>query len=579
MIVCNLRLYIRHLLCIKTNCGVYYTCYRNSHTLFEVNLEGNPLGPAEESIFYSNTVFKLYLANCNLSNLSSLFFSNIRQLQILDLSGNPLQEIKPRTFYMLDVLSHLNLNNCNLTYIHSEAFKGLKTLETLKLNGNILKNDVDWTMVLHPLQKLITLEMRHSAEPKFVTDTFFRNTMLRNVVLAENDLSNINVSSTHVGEKSLDIQFLDLSYCNLKEPLTLFGNTTELSTLILAGNPLIPPYVTITLRPLLKLTKLSLRDCGLKNLPDDTFDQMTSLKELDVSENPWNVDTLATFLSTLKQLEHLDIGYSGLEIIKYTILSRLSSLKSLVLSGNKIDYIEKNAFKNLKYLRVLEMNNCGLRHLSIGVFNNNFQFLDLTELRVSGNPFMIPVYGPILSSKLFNLTNLDMSKCKLDYLPADFFMATPNIKKLLLNGNELTSYKNDMLFAERLTRLEELDLSYNNMTSFDVNKFKHNSQLTSLKLVGNPWVCECELVDVWNWAASSKVDIGVLINSTELYSKADTKKPERLVCSYDVKRAPEKEYMLRRPSTFVYLEVPKTKRTWQRYLRNANCSTGATGEL
>jgi len=268
------------------------------------------------------------------------------------------------------------------------------------------------------------------------------------------------------------------------------------------------------------------------------------------------------------------MGYSNLQRISRTTFLKMSALKTLILSGNKLKSLESGLFQNLTRLEVLELNNCGLSRLNDTVFYDNFTYPDLEELRLSGNPLQVPEEGPILPPQLSGLKNLDMSKCNLTYLPDDAFVTTPNISQLLLNDNKLKSDKDGfMKFIEYLTGLEQLDLSFNNITSIKPDKFSYNHQLLSLKLVGNPWKCDCYVVDMWEWAASSKGNIGVLVGSTKsIASNVNNKKTKGLVCNLDPKSTPVKEAKLRRPGRELTSNV---QRTWARYVREANCPHSA----
>jgi len=248
----------------------------------------------------------------------------------------------------------------------------------------------------------------------------------------------------------------------------------------------------------------------------------------------------------------------------------MSALKTLILSGNKLKSLESGLFQNLTRLEVLELNNCGLSRLNDTVFYDNFTYPDLEELRLSGNPLQVPEEGPILPPQLSGLKNLDMSKCNLSHLPVDAFTTTPNISQLLLNDNKLKSdEEGSMKFLESLTGLEQLDLSFNNITAIKPDKFGYNHQLMSLRLVGNPWKCDCYVVDMWEWAASSKGNIGVLVGSTKsIASNVNNKKTKGLVCNFDPKSTPVKEAKLRRPGRELTSSV---QRTWARYVREANC--------
>jgi len=145
-----------------------------------------------------------------------------------------------------------------------------------------------------------------------------------------------------------------------------------------------------------------------------------------------------------------------------------------------------------------------------------------------------------------------MSKCNLSNLPVGAFTTTPNIGQLLLNDNNL---KNDeegsMKFLETLTRLEQLDLSFNNITAINRSKFGYSYQLMSLRLVGNPWKCDCYVVDMWRWGVMSEGYIDVLEDS------------KRLECNFDPKSSPINKAKLTRPGSELI--------TWARYVGEANC--------
>ncbi|VVC40023.1 Leucine-rich repeat,Leucine-rich repeat domain, L domain-like,Leucine-rich repeat, typical subtype,Leucine [Cinara cedri] len=543
----------------------------DSAGLITLELQGNPLEQVDGPFLYSKSLLYLYLADNHLSKLSPQFFANISGLDKLDLSGNPLHIIEPGIFDPLTSLKHLILNNCNLTHISSVAFSSLGHLTILELAGNSLKSHIDWILILGNLGRLEHLELRQSGVSNLPENVFFNNTWLRSLVLAENELSDLDVATT-LGHNLVHLDFLDLSYCHLKGPLSedAFANATKLRTLILSGNHLSANDLAVALSPLLKLVKLSLRDCGLTRLPANTFHKFTSLQELDISRNPLN-NAFTALLSPLESLEHLDMGYSNLQRISRTTFFKMSALKTLILSGNKLKSLESGLFQNLTRLEVLELNNCGLSRLNDTVFYDNFTYPDLEELRLSGNPLQVPEQGPILPPQLSGLKNLDLSKCNLSYLPDDAFTTTPNISRLLLNDNKLKNDKDSFLkFLESLAELEQLDLSFNNITTVTPDKFSNNYQLMSLKLIGNPWKCDCYVVRMWEWA-SEKGNIGILVSSTKsMASNMNNKKTKSLVCNFDPKSTPVK-LVKPRPGRELTVPVP---RTWARYVREANCPRG-----
>jgi len=411
------------------------------------------------------------------------------------------------------------------------------------LGRNDLKNQVDWTIALNPLENLAHLDVRKSKLSRLENYSFINNHLLRSLVLAENELADNDLDLT-LGKNIANLHILDLSYCALRGSAfaNAFDDAMELHTLVLSGNQRMSDYLADALLPLVRLVKLSINNCELIMFPNNTMHNFTNLKELDISENRMDI----TQLYFVESLEHLDISYNSLERIPAKAFSTLSNLKSLVLSGNKLKNLEKGLFKNLKSLEILELNKCGLHQLNNTIFYKDVPYPNLVELRLSENPIQTPKEGSIFPFTMSRLNTLDISKCDLSYLTKEFFLPTPNLKNLLLNNNTLQSDKNNMKCMERLTNLENLDLAFNNMTSIASREFNYNNQLMSLKLFGNPWKCDCFITDMWFWASSIKRNITIL----DGFMKHDTVQNQLtkvLYCDFDPHNSPIKRSELKTP--------------------------------
>lgn len=443
----------------------------------------------------------------------------------------------------------------------------------LELSGNNLKNQVDWALVLGNLARLELLDLRRSGISNLPENTFIKNPWLRTLILAENELAGLDVATT-LGHNLVHLDTLDLSYCHLQEPLseTPFLNATKLRTLILSGNHLSSVVLSEALAPLTRLQTLSLRDCGLTRLPANTFHRFSALQKLDISYNPLS-NAFTGLLSPLESLEHLDMGYSNLKTISRDTFLKMGSLKTLILSGNKLDSLEYGLFQNLTHLETLELNYCGLSKLNEAVFYDNYTYPDLEELRLAGNPLKVLPNEPLIPKQLSKLRILDLRECDLSYIPPIAFNSSRNITKLLLAGNKLGGDEESkrLSFLEPLRHLSHLDLSNNNFSSITPDVFKKNPEISALKLVGNPWKCDCNIVEMWQWALAERGDIGVLIGSTTAVAdsiSSSSKKKKALLCYLDTKTTPIKEGKLRRPGRELLNNV---NRTWARYVREADC--------
>ncbi|XP_067008351.2 insulin-like growth factor-binding protein complex acid labile subunit [Anabrus simplex] len=548
--------------------------FKDSPGLITLELQHNRLVPVDGPFLTSQSLMYLDLSDNLLSELSPHFFSNCTALNKLDLSGNPLTSLGPGIFDPLTSLEDLKLNRCNITHLADTTFSNLTHLQILELSENFL-SAVDWTMVLGNLGRLELLDLRKSAVSHLPGDTFSNNTWMRTLILAENELRDLDVATT-LGQNLLHLDSLDLSNCHLRGPLSedAFANATKLRTLVLSGNSLSANDLSVALIPLTRLHKLSLRNCGLTRLPGNTFHRLTSLEELDISMNPLN-NAFTGILSPLESLEFLDMSYSNLSHISRTTFSNMNHLKRLVLSGNHLTDLEYGLFQNLTRLETLELNNCKLTHPpDAKVFVNDQAYSNLKELRLSGNPIVVSESEPLLPPQLSSIQVLDISNCNITRIPNNLFNTTPNITNLKLAGNHLRSDSNSdesaLKFLETLPHIEVLDLKDCDLTYVQPKDFAHNPNISSLQLTGNPWKCNCNIVDMWEWALIAKGDIGVLVGSTTSPSEITAggiKRKKGLTCRYDSLKHPPL------PTSRGRSRDLHLSRTWARYVKESGCES------
>ncbi|CAH1153680.1 unnamed protein product [Phaedon cochleariae] len=554
--------------------------FDDSAGLIHLELQGNPLDQVEGPLISVKSLLYLDVSNCSISKLNEGFFADLTHLSILDLSDNPLVEIDNNVFKPLSGLENLKMNRCNLTHISNGAFSSLSLLKNLELMENNF-HATNWDVVFSHLVLLEHIDFRKSGLTSLPSTMFDGNQYCRTLILAENDLAGLDVEATISKLQNLDT--LDLSDCNLSLPLSedAFANVTKIRNLYLSGNTLFASDLLLALSPLTNLHKLSLSNCGLSRLPD-TFGKFKSLQELDISHNPLN-DAFVKLLAPLETLEYLNMGYSNLSHIQPASFSKMTSMRRLILSGNDLSSLEAGLFGNFTRLESLELNFCGLRRpLNATLFFNNFTYTDLTELQLAGNPLRVSKTGPLLPKQLSRLQTLDLGNCNLTFLPAEAFYWTRNITSLILAGNHFSS-PNDLRFLGSLSKLKILDLRYNNLTTFSPKDLSLNPKIEILKLIGNPWKCDCSVANLWDWATLQKGNLELLEGSTitqEDVSVGKVKRKKLLICHYDtgtqaIKIVMNKTVPGRRP----FINPTRTiaaNRTWAKYVRESGCEQTPT---
>uniref|UniRef100_A0A0C9RWG7 LRRC15 protein n=1 Tax=Fopius arisanus TaxID=64838 RepID=A0A0C9RWG7_9HYME len=541
--------------------------FRDSPGLITLELQNNPLIEVDSHFLNCRTLLYLDLSTCGIHRLNTQFFHNTTNLKKLDLSGNPLQQITPGPFDHLTNLEYLKLNNCTLTHISPEAFIHLENLRELDMSNNNLRT-ITWSTILAPLVRLESLNIGNTGITNLPADAFNKNLYLRHLVLSQNELHHLDIENT-LGHNLHNLQSVDLSNCGLQDRLSeeTFKNSSKLRVLNLSGNPMFAGDLTAVLRHLPKLHKLSLSNCSLRRLPD-AFDVLEHLEELDISHNPLS-DAFVKLLNPLRSLEYLDMSYCSLGYVGNNTFAHMTSLKKLILSGNKLHTLDENLFANLTRLESLELKNCGFTTpLDPNIFGSDKISSSVIELRLNGNPLEMPDEGPLLPKQLSNVEILDLTNCSIRRLNPDILSRNKNLTHLNLSNNRISSLE----FLRKLRRLEHLDLSNNLLTTINRKILKSNSHLLSLNLIGNPFVCNCSIVDTWDWAVHEKNDLHVLIGSKPSeFATGAVKFRKSLSCTYDdetYRNVTNQRLLMRKGDVTPH-------RTWAKYIRESNCERQA----
>jgi Leucine-rich repeat (LRR) protein len=260
----------------------------------------------------------------------------------------------------------------------------------------------------------------------------------------------------------------------------IFANNPELVRLDVSNNHILTIHRD-AFRNNPKITEIYAGSNGMTYLHPDTFSENPQLTKVSVSWNKIQDISPQTFYNN-PNLEHLDFNNNKLKALNPGIFQNNPRLKSVDLSSNSLVTIHGTTFHN----------NPKLEHL----------FLSRNEhIRLHSGLIILAS-----SLKVF-----DVQHCNLSSLPADFFKNSTALRQLLLRGNNLTSLdcvsnNTDDDYVDTLTKLQVIDVSHNQLQTINVEVLRNKmTQLKSLRIEGNPFLCDCKLRDAWLW--SQKVGI------------------------------------------------------------------------
>lgn len=228
----------------------------------------------------------------------------------------------------------------------------------------------------------------------------------------------------------------------------------------------------------------------------------------------------------------------------------------LIFNGNNVPYMRNNVIgmtNEHEVLKVIDFSNNRIEEITGKAFHkvSNVEklILDHNQLSISGEENHPRMFTNFVNLKELHLTNAFTENIDSKYYLDDFqnmIMAAlaDGVEKLMvlkLGQNEIWSIKSDFFCSDLFPALTHLDLSNNqlydlnfefecikNLQYLDVgyNKIKRLSQKTldridnffkmpktaadrprKINLVGNPFVCDCNLRHLFDWLANTNANL------------------------------------------------------------------------
>ncbi|XP_026333920.1 toll-like receptor 8 [Ursus arctos] len=455
---------------------------------------------------------ELYLSNAKIKIISQEDFKGLRNLRVLDLSGNcprcfnapfpctPCEggssiQIHPLAFQTLTELRYLNLSSTSLQKIPATWFENMHKLKVLHLEFNYLVDEIASGEFLTKLPSLEILDLSFNyvkaKYPKYITisQNFSNLQLLQALHLRGYVFQELRAEDFHPLMGLSNLKTINLGVNFIKQiNFTLFQNFTNLTVIYLSENRISPLVNDIRQNDVSGSSSpshvLKPRSADVEFDPHSNFYHNTNPlikpqcavygKALDLSLN-------SIFFIGREQFEAFhDIACLNLssngngQVLHGTEFSAVPHVKYLDLTNNRLDFDDDNALSELPELEVLDLS-YNAHYFRIAGVTHRLGFIqNLTQLKVLN----------LSHNGIYTLTEQDLRSMSLEEL-----VFSGNRLDILWNAEGDKYWK---IFTS-LRNLTRLDLSSNNLRRIPNEAFLNLPQsLTQLYIKNN-------VLNFFNW--------------------------------------------------------------------------------
>ncbi|XP_053985507.1 protein artichoke-like [Hylaeus volcanicus] len=415
---------------------------------------------------------KLNLRGNKISEIENEAFANLVQLEALDLAGNQLKYLPQEWQTNLVVLRYLNLNENQFASIEYMMLRPLLNLREFHIAGNPIKSIDHGSLAIIPDQ--CTVYVLSNKETMAIE--------LWKIVL----LLSLQSISVHGFNFDFQTKKSHISKSTPQPPINWQQPSSYGQAPIHGQAPFYeqpPPYrrpnstdvpreICENSPVILKLTRT-----GLKRV-NDGFINSDKVTELHLDDNDITEISAGAF-DFLPNLELLNLTGNNISTSRLLWFNKLSSLRTLILDGNKRRETEAtldHIFHPLLRLRELSLSRCGISRLTV---NLKTFAPSLTRLRLSGNVINSSDFLEELPEYLIEL-NLDDN-----LLTSVGIGLTNGLEVLTVSGNKLEKLGDSSLSLKNALKMSKLNASRNRITEITENAFEDTKHLKVLDLSHN----------------------------------------------------------------------------------------------
>lgn len=296
------------------------------------------------------------------------------------------------------------------------------------------------------------------------TEEFEKNHVLRRFRIPSSDL----------------ITTIRLTGCALTKIETdAFDNVPSLRHLDISGNRL-KYLITGVFHNCTLLLYLDLSRNQLKRLPEGLFENNVNLQTIDLKHNHLYKIAPGVFgqLKSLRNLNLIANAFNGHQLVR-ELFANNREMASIRFSKNAMNGAPNNLLAGFEKLSFLALERCKLSGIPQFVIQKNL--ITFNNLQLKGNSIR-RMDDLTTFVNLLNLNILDLSENMIAYLDPNIFRPLTKLKFLNLSKNVLTIISGDIF--NTMSQLSHLDLSYNMLMNIPDNSFM-GTQLKILNLTKN----------------------------------------------------------------------------------------------
>ncbi|XP_070497788.1 chaoptin-like [Chironomus tepperi] len=404
---------------------------------------------------------RLFLDECDISEINPLWFEGLQELRLLMLNENQIDNLQPGVFDNLPNLFTIDVGLNRLTMVHSDSFGS-----TLSVLTNYY-NDGNPTTSIDP-------------------DFFDRAVNLNYLLVRNNECINRNFYGILMNRENVRVELADcFDGFSIRDPLRCvlsLGPDDTFECLMTAHNPSGHDDYEWILQPDGNLNA----DVGLvqatgqnsRIIPRIICDQYPNLHFMSFINSRVQRLTPGAF-ENCQNLDTIRLDYNLITTVPSGIFNNNPRLREVVFMANRIHTIADNAFTG-SVLATLYLGSNRLTTINRNMLNGIEGTLETLRLYLN-NLRDLPENS---FDGLQNLQLLDLGINTQISLPANIFQSLRNLRILYLDSAGIEAVHPNWFTA--LESLTELDIYRNNIRVLPDNVFANMTSLLTLLINLNP---------------------------------------------------------------------------------------------